>query len=382
MTSVTKEGSYLKELPDDLHSHSEMAEEVDYYEILNISSTADDKEIKKAYKKLALKYHPDKNSSEDANAMVSCHSIIAEKRRIYDNRGNVSDDDYEYHDPFAGFQFHNPKDIFAQFFGHMQSSIFDDPFSSMPRFGGFNGPFMNSMMDPFGMDPFGSSSMGTSAFGHHGFPQSISSFSSSSGNGGYSKSVSTTTTTVNGRTQKVTVTKITDQNEQGTRVIEDYGNGTVLVNGIEQKEPQKITQGNADDGNTNNRRKNKVSEAKQRVLEHHFERPFRMRAWDREPRHFHERPNRPSHHFSHNYDNQPQVMNQQLQQQYQQQQQHYDQQQQLFDQQQRHYQQQQQQHYQQQQQQHYQQQQQQQQQYQQYQQYQQRYPSSYRHSFN
>ena len=43
-----------------------MADKRDYYEVLGVGKDADDAELKKAYRKLAKKYHPDVNPSEEA----------------------------------------------------------------------------------------------------------------------------------------------------------------------------------------------------------------------------------------------------------------------------------------------------------------------------
>ena len=63
----------------------------DYYEILGVSQNATDQEIKSAYRKLALKYHPDtnqsdKNAEEKFKEAAEAYSVLCdpEKRARYD----------------------------------------------------------------------------------------------------------------------------------------------------------------------------------------------------------------------------------------------------------------------------------------------------------
>jgi len=64
----------------------------DYYKILNCSKDASDNDIKKAYKKLALKYHPDKNNNDDTKfkEITEAYEILSDKqkRTSYDNVGS------------------------------------------------------------------------------------------------------------------------------------------------------------------------------------------------------------------------------------------------------------------------------------------------------
>ncbi|XP_063701144.1 dnaJ protein homolog 1-like [Culicoides brevitarsis] len=117
----------------------------DYYSILGVSKSANDDELKKAYRKLALKYHPDKNKSKDAEEkfkeIAEAYEVLSDKKKrdIYDQygeeglKGGVPGSGGSGSDG-SGFTytFHgDPRATFAQFFGN------SDPFAAF--FGGSGG---------------------------------------------------------------------------------------------------------------------------------------------------------------------------------------------------------------------------------------------------
>lgn len=100
----------------------------DYYEVLGVNKNADDKEIKKAYRKLANVYHPDKNKSEDAEHKMKeineAYEILSDpnKKAAYDKYG--FDGPQQQGFDASGFDFGNFGfgDIFSEFFGGGRSS--------------------------------------------------------------------------------------------------------------------------------------------------------------------------------------------------------------------------------------------------------------------
>ena len=69
----------------------------DYYEILGVSKTAEEHEIKKAYKRLAMKYHPDRNQGDkEAEAkfkeIKEAYEVLtdSQKRAAYDQYGHAA----------------------------------------------------------------------------------------------------------------------------------------------------------------------------------------------------------------------------------------------------------------------------------------------------
>lgn len=98
---------------------------LDYYEILHISKTASDEEIKKAYRKLALKYHPDRNPGDTAceekfKEASEAYEVLRDrqKRELYDRFGHDGLKNSGF-SGFTGFEdiFSSFGDIFEDFFG-------------------------------------------------------------------------------------------------------------------------------------------------------------------------------------------------------------------------------------------------------------------------
>ncbi len=132
----------------------------DYYKILGVSRSATDEELKKAYRKLALKYHPDKNKSPEAEdkfkEIGEAYDVLSDKkkRRIYDQvgeeglkaggggggggmgpggMGGATAGDFG---PGGSFQYTyhgDPRATFAQFFG--TNNPFESFFTGVPGAG-------------------------------------------------------------------------------------------------------------------------------------------------------------------------------------------------------------------------------------------------------
>ena len=94
----------------------------DYYEVLEVSRSASSDEIKRAYRKLAVKYHPDKNpddqqAEEKFKEIGEAYDVLIdpEKRSAYDRFGHVAF--AQGGGGFGGRGFHDPFDIFREVFG-------------------------------------------------------------------------------------------------------------------------------------------------------------------------------------------------------------------------------------------------------------------------
>ncbi|XP_028992533.1 dnaJ homolog subfamily B member 2 [Betta splendens] len=212
---------------------------VDYYNILGVSKTASQDDIKKAYRKLALKWHPDKNPDNKEEAekkfkeVAEAYEVLSDKskRDAYDRYGNdrmrhtgSSSSDFSSDFPGFTFTFRSPDEVFRDFFGGQ------DPFANF--------------FDDFSTFGGSSSRLGPSRF--FSFPSAgveFTSFSSSVGGldgmggmgGGMSnfKSVSTSTRIINGK--RTTTKKIKENGQERIEIEEDGVLKSVLINGVEDE---------------------------------------------------------------------------------------------------------------------------------------------------
>lgn len=149
----------------------------DYYQVLGVQKGANEDEVKKAYRKMALKYHPDKNKSPNAEEkfkeIAEAYEVLSDpqKREVYDKYG---EEGLKGRPGAAGpeggnftYSFHgNPHETFRMFFGD------ENPFASFFSFGG--GPTAGTRIFEFGGhgnamdiddDPFASfAGMGSGGF--------------------------------------------------------------------------------------------------------------------------------------------------------------------------------------------------------------------------
>jgi molecular chaperone DnaJ len=118
-----------------------MSNRQDYYDLLGVANTATQEELKKAYRKMAVKYHPDKNPGDKAaeekfKQISEAYEILGDeqKRAAYDRHGHAAFEQGGYSSASGGRPggFHDPFDVFREVFGG-GSGIFGDMFGGGSR---------------------------------------------------------------------------------------------------------------------------------------------------------------------------------------------------------------------------------------------------------
>ncbi|XP_063285393.1 dnaJ homolog subfamily B member 2 isoform X3 [Pelobates fuscus] len=206
----------------------------DYYEILGVSRNANQDDIKRAYRKQALKWHPDKNPDNKEYAeqkfkdIAEAYEVLSDvhKREAYDRYGKSgisgagsaqSSSDHA----FSGFEFtfRSPEEVFREFFGGRDpfSDLFDDfgLFSNLRNDGAQRSLFSHSF-------PSDSAFTSFSSFGNH-----------SLGSSGQFCSVSTSTKIVNGK--RLTTKRTVKDGVEHLEVEEDGQLKSIWVNGVEDE---------------------------------------------------------------------------------------------------------------------------------------------------
>ncbi|NXE78585.1 DNJB2 protein, partial [Cochlearius cochlearius] len=205
---------------------------VDYYEALGVSRSATTEDIKKAYRKAALKWHPDKNPDNKEYAeqrfkeIAEAYEVLSDKQKrdVYDRYGKdglvgaagPGGSRADAGAPDFTFTFRSAHDVFREFFGGRDP--FSDFFDEMLPFSELRGPGPRH----HGGSHFFSSFPGSSDF-------FASSFSSGADAGLGFRSVSTSTTFVNGR--RITTKRIIENGRERVEVEEDGELKSIHIDG-------------------------------------------------------------------------------------------------------------------------------------------------------
>ena len=187
----------------------------DYYEVLGVPKDASEDVIRRAYKKLAIKWHPDKHVDDKKEAeekfkeISEAYSVLSDpkKKREYDTGGFDFDfGDFDNFDPFA---------MFERFFGHR-------------KHGGFGNFGFEGFGDDDDDDIFKNAFSSKHKFGF-GFDDDDFGFGGDFGGGfGKGTSVKKTTQIINGkRITKTETTTIDSNGNKKTVVKEETGDGQV-----------------------------------------------------------------------------------------------------------------------------------------------------------
>uniref|UniRef100_UPI00358E6534 dnaJ homolog subfamily B member 6-like isoform X2 n=1 Tax=Myxine glutinosa TaxID=7769 RepID=UPI00358E6534 len=230
---------------------------VDYYQVLGVPRHASSEDIKKAYRKMALKWHPDKNLDNKEIAdwkfkeVAEAYEVLSDKqkRNIYDRLGHkglmnggggMPSSHFGGAEPHFGFTFRNPEDVFQEFFGGRDpfgeffggcTDEFGDRHSShhlqrpgghlfpFAPFGGGFPPSFGGFRDPFNFSDSFATFSSSSSVGNHG--------------GGSFRSVNTTTKVINGK--RITTRKIVENGNERVEIEEDGQLRSIKIDGVEDE---------------------------------------------------------------------------------------------------------------------------------------------------
>ncbi|MCD8248547.1 MAG: DnaJ domain-containing protein [Lachnospiraceae bacterium] len=155
-----------------------LAAKRDYYEVLGVKKAADEKEIKRAYRKLAKKYHPDTNSNnpqaeQKFKEITEAYTVLStpEKRKLYDQFGHAAfDGGFDTATNAGGYsrQYQGNSGGFGGSWGNSSSWHYENPEGNYQKFH-FEGRDMDDFLKDILGGGFGEDSFRTDHFGQAGF---------------------------------------------------------------------------------------------------------------------------------------------------------------------------------------------------------------------